>query len=127
MEVTDMSLVEVRVLSKGPDLMLLGLDWEERTLLKAKLPLRSEHPRAAITVLEGLALWSGHKLPVVIGVDAKCTGWIGDLLPEGPAWCSPLVDLHPVDWPRRRRRGPRLDGVGDFRNVHQLRLPVALP
>lgn len=37
------------------DLQILVLDLEG-DLLKAKLPLRSEHPRALVTVLEGMAL-----------------------------------------------------------------------
>lgn len=101
--------------------MLLGLGWDEEPVLKARLPALPEHPRAAITVLEGLALWAGARLPVAVGVAARSAGSIEAILPQGVAWCSPLVDLHPVDLSRARRR--RLDGLGDFRELHQLRLP----
>ena len=119
-----MSLLQVRILPRGREVLILGLGWDEEPLLKARLPSLPEHPRALITVLEGLALWAGTRLPVAVGVAARSTGLIEQLLPQGAAWCSPLVDLHPVDVPRRRRR--RLEGVGDFRAVHQLRLPGML-
>jgi hypothetical protein len=116
-----MSLLQVRLLPKGREVLILGLGWDEETVLKARLPALPEHPRAAITVLEGLALWAGARLPVAVGVAARSSGSIEALLPQGAAWCSPLVELHPVDLPRAPRR--RLDGVGDFRELRQLRLP----
>ena len=118
-----MSVCNVRLLPRGREVMLLGLGYQDEPVLKARLSARPEHPRAMITLLEGLALWAGHRLPVVVGVAASSTGSIEALLPDGPAWCSPLVELVPVDWPRQRRRVPRLDGLGDFRELRQLRLP----
>lgn len=117
-----MSLSHVRLLPKGREVMLLGLDHGDEPVLKARLSSHPEHPRAMITLLEGLALWAGHRLPVAVAVGARSTGLIEALLPEGPAWCSPLVELVPVDWPRRGRVR-RLDGLGDFRELHQLHLP----
>ncbi len=116
-----MSLLQVRLLPRGREVLILGLGPEEDVLLKARLSARPDHPRAAITLLEGLALWSGAPLPVVVGVGGRSAGSIEALLPAGQAWRSPLVALHPVQWPRGR--GRRLDGVGDFRSVFQLRLP----
>lgn len=118
-----MSVCHVRLLPRGPEVMLLGLGYQAEPVLKARLSVRPEHPRAMITLLEGLALWAGQRLPVVVGVAASSDGSIEALLPEGPAWCSPLVELVPVDWPRRRLRTPRLDGLGDFRDLRQLGLP----
>lgn len=118
-----MSLCHVRLLPRGSSVLVLGLGYQEEPVLKARLPLYPEHPRAAITLLEGLALWAGRRLPVAVGVSASSAGSIEALLPQGPAWCSPLVELVWVDWPRRRSRTPRLDGLGDFRDLRQLRLP----
>ena len=118
-----MSVCHVRLLPRGHQVLLLGLGYQDEPVLKARLSVRPEHPRAMITLLEGLALWAGHRLPVAVGVSANSTGSIEALLPEGPAWCSPLVELVPMDWPHRRRRTPRLDGLGDFRDLRQLRLP----
>ena len=38
-------------------------------ILKAHLPVYPEHPRALLTVLEGLALWHGAPLCAVISAD----------------------------------------------------------
>jgi hypothetical protein len=116
-----MSLVQVRLLPRGQEVLVLGLGWNEEPVLKARLPSTPEHPRAVITVLEGLALWAGARLPVALGVAGRSAGLIDALLPQGAAWCSPLVELHPVEFPRARRR--RLDGLGDFSELRQLRLP----
>lgn len=116
-----MCLREVRLLPRGSQVLMMGLGPNEEVLLKARLSAMPAHPRAVISVLEGLALWGGRSLPVALGVTRYSSGSIEALLPQGSAWCSPLVDLLPVDFPRARRR--RLDGVGDFRAMHQLRLP----
>lgn len=118
-----MSIREVRLLPRGDELLVLGMGMEGEARLKARLPATAEHPRAAIEVLEGLALWSGRRLPVVLGVNARSGRCIEALLPAGPAWCSPLVELIPVTWPRGSRRPRRLDGLGDFRALHRLHLP----
>jgi hypothetical protein len=118
-----MSIVEVRVATAPDHLMMVGLGPDEELLLKARLPCSAEHPRAALTLFEGLALWSGQKLPVVVGVTANSGPWIDDLLPGAWCWRSPLVELHLVDQ-RRQRSRQRLDGLGDFRPALQLRLPV---
>jgi len=100
------------------DLQILVLS-PEGDVLKAKLPLRREHPRALVTVLEGLALWQGGPLGVVHYVDAKargCTDWAfsnADLGGER----SPLVDFS------TRMHGHakgRIRGVGDFRQLRLL-------
>ena len=116
-----MSLTEIFLKARGQDLMILGLDWSNRPLLKARLPLDPCHPRAAITLLEGLALWSGRCLPTAFSVGDLSASSIAALLPEGSPWCSPLVDIHLIE-PHRRSRD--LGGVGNFRALHALRLPV---
>ena len=40
-----------------------------RDMLRAALPREPGHYRALLTMLEGLALWSGARLDVVIGAD----------------------------------------------------------
>jgi len=92
-------------------------------LLKARLPLYSEHPRALLTLLEGVALYAGAALCVATSVAAD--------VKAGP-WCGPLGDgLYPLDSalvrfelvegnaPRRRLRG-----MGRFHDVRQLRLSL---
>ena len=100
------------------DLQLLVLD-VEGDLLKAKLPLRCEHPRALLTVLEGLAMWQGGKLDVVHFVDARA--------PDCTDWAFANADLHGHRSPLvafstrvHGRAKDRLRGVGDFRQLRLL-------
>ena len=63
--------------------LMVGTAWSGELLLKARLPLYPSHPRATITILEGLALWAGRKLPVAVGANAASTSSIEVLLPDG--------------------------------------------
>lgn len=81
----------------------------ERDLLRASLPTPRLHPRALVTVLEGLALWQGAVLHTAVAADERADwsglfglGLCGSAL-EDPA--SPLVDAHEVSPARRRRLG----------------------
>lgn len=87
---------------------------EDGDLLKAKLDLQPRHPRALLTLLEGLSLWCGEPLTVALSAETFCqTGHVstlfGDELWPGE---SPLVRYHVVH--RDHRRG-RIEGLGDFR------------
>jgi hypothetical protein len=46
----------------GKDLKLLVTSPEGDDLIKARLPIRPPHPRALLTLLEGIALFSGSTL-----------------------------------------------------------------
>jgi len=105
-------------LAVTPQELLLLVNSERRgDLLKARLPARPGHPRALLTMLEGLALWSGEPLRTVISagesVQVGCAlGLFGDdLWPAG----SPLVQFDPAV-PASRKR---LRGLGDFRAVRR--------
>jgi hypothetical protein len=117
-----MSVFEIRMVPKSGLLLMVGTGWDGETLLKARLSARPAHPRALLTVLEGLALWTGRRLPAALAVDGSSACSTEDLLPDGLCWDSPLVEIHLVD---KKRRRSRLDGVGDLRQALQLRLPVA--
>ena len=97
---------------------LLVMDHERNEVLKAALPPFPLHPRALLTCLEGLALWSGQTLTAAISagpaVDRRSAeALFGDgLLPLDSA----LVRFDYLSAPRRRQT---ISGVGDFR---QLRL-----
>lgn len=91
---------------------LLTLEPGGGDVLKARLPLQPQHPRALLTLLEGLALWSGNPLRAVVSAerpsDAFGSGIFGDELFPGE---SPLVRW---DIAARGRRAA-LRGMGDFR------------
>ena len=95
-------------------------------ILKARLPADPQHPRALACLAEGLALWYGQPLHVVIGVaaqDAMCVGPRWDASVE--AWpATPLLALQLiVGRPRPPRRGADgLAGLGAFADVQQLHL-----
>lgn len=83
-------------------------------LLKARLDLQPRHPRALLTLLEGLSLWSGEPMIVALSADTFChpgpaSTLFGDELWPGE---SPLVRYRVVH--RGLRRG-RIDGLGDVR------------
>jgi hypothetical protein len=105
------------------DLKLLVSSPQGDDLIKARLPIRPPHPRALLTLLEGVALFSGEPLYAVISAGADRDAWLGS-----ERWCedlwpaeSPLVRFDFAIPPPRPRR--TLRGVGDFRTVRrQLRL-----
>lgn len=97
---------EARLLCTSPD-------WGD--VLKARLPLRPCHPRALLTLLEGVSLWSGSPLSVVIAAERGCPSWLESGLFGDELWPgeSQLVryELGGHDRPKRLR------GLGDFREL----------
>jgi len=92
-----------------------------RDVLKASLPpVSSMHPRAAATLLEGLALWHQRPLSVVLSADALddgCALGLCDALGFGRT-LHYEVGVALADGRRGRRRDLR--GLGDFRDLRAL-------
>ena len=86
-------------------------------LIKARLPRQPRHPRALLTMLEGVALWSGEPLYAVISAGSRPGDWLGCETWGDNLWPaeSPLVQFDFTIPPLRSRR--RLRGIGDFRAV----------
>ena len=99
---------------------ILAVDVDGNEILKARLPPYPQHPRALLTLLEGLALWIGLPVTAVVSadpsVDLRCglALFADGLLPVDSA----LVRFDLVTPGRRRRR--TIVGVGDFRSVRRL-------
>jgi hypothetical protein len=98
---------------------VLVVDPEQGDLLKARLPLVTQHPRALLTLLEGLALWRGQPLRVVVSATSAGDGrpcWSGSGLFGDELWPgeSQLVRYEVADRAPRRRA---LVGLGDFRSL----------
>ena len=55
-----------QILPSRGQVRLLVSDEQRHDLLKARLPTHPSHPRALLTLLEGLALYSGQRLCAVI-------------------------------------------------------------
>jgi hypothetical protein len=102
------------LLTHGPD-----------ELLKALLPPPAlvRHERAATTLIEALSLWLDTTLPVVLSVEARDAGCCLGLTDEmGLGVRSVFHRVEVIEREhRRRRRGIRIPGVGDFRDIRQLR------
>jgi len=98
---------------------LLVTDPEGNELVKARLPLDAGHPRALVTFLEGLALWSGAPLAAALVAGVRSTPSLAARVFGSQRWPdeTPLVRFDLLPEKRGRRR--TLPGVGDFR---QLRL-----
>lgn len=62
-------------------------------LLKARLRPLPAHPLALPTLLEALALWQGHKVRAVLGVDATSPMWTSTQLAHVGV-DTPLYALH---------------------------------
>lgn len=110
---------KVALRCRSQRLQLLVTDMGD-DVLKARLSSSPAHPRALLTMLEGLALWQGAPLCVAAFADEDAQacfervfyGYGGLLDLE-----SPLVQVeHRLDNPRPRR----LTGLGDFRQLRLL-------
>jgi hypothetical protein len=99
------------------DVKVLVVDPQQGDLLKARLPPVTQHPRALLTLLEGIALWRGQPLRVVVSATSAGDGrpcWSGSGLFGDELWPgeSQLVRYEVADRALRRRA---LGGLGDFR------------
>lgn len=92
-------------------------------ILRAVLgPPAMAHPRAAATLLEGLALWHQRPLSVVLcadGPDGGCAMGLYDALGFGDRTLHYEVAIAARG---RRPRRSTLGGLGDFRDLRQLTL-----
>ncbi len=90
-------------------------------VFKAVLPAPSQaHWRAASTLQEGMSLWFGRKISVVLCVDGKDSPPALNLC-DGLGFGSKTLHYEvEVIEAGRRRRGKRINGVGSFRDLRQL-------
>jgi hypothetical protein len=73
--------------------------------------------------VEGLSLWLDTRLAVALSVDAKEAGFCLGLTDElGLGAQSVFYRVDVAERGRRRRRGTRIRGVGDFGDLRQLHL-----
>lgn len=93
-------------------------------LLRAVLPppRQVRHDRAALALLEALALWLDRSPRVVVSADEADATYSFGLTDEiGNPQRSVYYTVEVVARPARRR-GRRIVGVGDFRDLRQLTL-----
>lgn len=94
-----------------------------RAVLRARLPVAPQHPRALITLLESLSLWYGTPLHAVVDADAQ------DIRRDPEKWAVLLGDapelavrVHYVGVPASRRKGRDrfLSEMGDFARAERM-------
>lgn len=98
---------------------LLIQDGTGHEVLRARLPSRCEHPRALLSLLEGLALYSGERLTVATSVAESV-----DRVSFNALFCEPFSPLDSalvrfvfVSAGRQRR----IRGMGSFRELRAIR------
>lgn len=89
-----------------------------RDVLKAQLHPQPNHPRALLTLLEGLSLWRGQPLQVALSVAEHCRPGPCSMLFGDELWPAESV-LVQFDIVQPVRPG-RLGGIGDFRQIRKL-------
>jgi len=94
---------------------LLVTGEETGDLLKAVLPMGPQHPRAMLTLLEGVALYRGERLDVAVIAEDDCPPWLGSELFGDALWPaeSQLVRYRAVVRGNRQR----VSGLGDFSSL----------
>jgi hypothetical protein len=110
-------------------LMMEGRDERLRAILG---PARTAHPRAAETLLEGLALWHQHALSVVLCADVDATDstsalHLEDALGFGVRNVHFDVEVALRGSRMGRRRPRRLATLGSFGDLRQLCLEGVEP
>ncbi len=105
------------LLTQGPDELM-------RAVLPPVPPVQSVASGALL--LQGIASWLNRRLHVVLCADGEqtwsCLGLTDGL---GCARDTVFYTVQVVDRGAPRRRGQRLRGIGDFRQLHQLRRVAA--
>ena len=99
---------------------LLMTSPEGDDLVKAHLPDYPDHPRALLTVLEGLALWCGEPLDVAIFAANGVSHSLGlGPFSDSDAWPVESALVH-FEFVVPRRRGRQIHGLGDFDRLRRL-------
>lgn len=94
---------------------LLMTDEEGHDILRARLPRRSDHPRALLTLLEGLALWCGVPVTAVVSAADSARRSCDSGLFGGQVWPAESALVH-FDFVEAGKQH-RLRGLGSFREV----------
>ena len=98
-------------------LVMAGRDEVMRAILG---PTTASHPRAVPTLLEGLALWHQQALSVVLCADVEACSSATRMLDDLGFGAKTVHYEVEVALRAHRRRGRRIHGLGNFRDLRQL-------
>jgi hypothetical protein len=118
--------ITVTIAPEPERVRLLAMTPTQDLLMAILGPVRCAHPRAAATLLEGLALWHQQQLSVVLSVDDAddgCALGLCDALGYGRTLHYEVGLAFPDRVGFRRRRSLR--GFGDFRDMRELAVSAA--
>ena len=103
---------------------VLGQDGAKKTLLKARMPVEPEHPRALEVLCEAIALWCGKPVRAALDVDSLARFCDPKRWPDSVTGIArpPLYEIRLVEGNvhRVRRERDGLDDMGDFRDLRQM-------
>jgi len=89
-------------------------------VVKARLPGYPDHPRALLTVLEGLALWCGEPLDVAIFAANSVSHSLGlGPFSDSDTWPVESALVH-FEFVAPGPRGRRIRSLGDFDRLRRL-------
>lgn len=115
------------ILAPEPTRVRMLVRGDGRDLMKAVLgSARKAHPRAASTLLEGLALWHQRPLGVVVCVDDNCDGHALGLF-DALGFGERTVHYEVGVAYHKALRKQRLGGFGDFRDLRCMDTAEVLP
>jgi hypothetical protein len=98
-------------------LVMAGKDEVMRAVLG---PTTASHPRAAPTLIEGLALWHQRALSVVLCADVEACSSATHLIEDLGFGVRTVHYEVEVAFRAHRRRGRRIHGLGNFGDLRQL-------
>lgn len=111
----------------GPEATRVLVTDRDEAVLKARLRCPPAHPKALSWLIEAVALWQGAPVRAVLCADGPrrtpAASFRADWFPE---FGGPLYSLEIVAERRGTAVRDRLDGLGPFRDLKQLRIEDAI-
>lgn len=99
---------------------LLAMSGKDEVMRAILGPTTASHPRAAATLMEGLALWHQQAVSVVLCADVEACSSATRML-DGLGFGVKTVHYDvEVAFRAHRRRGRRIHGLGNFGDLRQL-------
>ncbi len=115
-----MASIWMGIASGATSTRVVAMSGPSETFLKARLDAEPKHPRALATLLEAVALWQGLPVRAALCVGERGGSCDSNLYRE--AFSDEGGALYRLMWvPANapRRRGPRLEGLGSFRDLER--------
>jgi len=114
-------------LSPGPTGTRVLVTDRDEVVLKARLSCPPSHPKAMAWLIEAVAMWEGAPVRAVLCAGGRHRTYAARFRADWMAdFGGPLYSLEVVDGVGQTAARDRLDGLGSFADLKQLRLEDAL-